>query len=173
MKYKIGDEVIVKCNNTISCFNGLNDHMRELCNRKVKIESIVNNGYYHIFESEARWAWDDDCFIGKVGEIVLQPYIGVICENPEQINAVLKSLRHFTGNKEDAYNATEGAFIIDVDSYEFKVVDYRSDDYTFVYFSYMEKFHDEDELRKSNSCKYLYNELNHCSDNDVCKTCDL
>lgn len=170
MEYKIGDKVIVKCRDKIYCNYGLNLDMKDFCNQKVEI-SHVQDGYYNIVETD--WCWDDDCFIGKVGEIVLQPYIGVICENPEQINAVLKSLRHLTGNKEDAYNATEGAFIIDTDSYEFKVVDYRSDYYTFVYFSDMEKFHDEDELRKSNSCKYLYNELNHCSDNDVCKTCDL
>lgn len=172
MRYKEGDEVIVKCKKSISCLYGLNEDMKKLCNTKVNIDS-VNNRRYEILEDKIRWSWDDDCFIGKVGEIELQPYIGVICENSEQIYAVLKNLGHLPNNSQDACNATEGVFLIDVDSYELKDIQYRSDYYTFVSFNDLQKMHDEDELRKSNSCKYLYNELNHCGEYDICKICGL
>lgn len=176
MRYKIGDEVIVKCKIFISCHCGLNRDMKALCNTKVKICSIDNDGFYNIIEDGIRWTWDNDCFIGKVGEIKIQPYIGVICENSDQIDTMLSSLKRLSGNSQDACSAAEGVFLIDMDSYSYEFNDdvhYKTDYYTFVNFNDLQKLHDEDELRKSNSCKYLYNELNHCGKFDVCKICEL
>lgn len=174
MNYKDGDEVIVKCKKSISCYCGLNNDMLTFCNTKVKIYSIDNDGDYSIIEDHALWTWEDACFIGKVGEIEIQPHIGVICENPDQISTMLSSLKRLPGNRQDACDAVKGIFLIDIDSYEFNDnAQYKSDYYTIVKFNDLQKFHNEDELRKNNSCKYLYNELSRCGEFDVCKICSL
>lgn len=183
--FNVGDKLIIKCKATITCEFKVVDRMKDYCNKRVTIKEIEWSDYrncndiYLVEDGPYYFSWSDDSFIGKVGEITIQPDIAIICKSNKEILKVLSELlssyRLGMGSYEEAIAKAEiGMFLVNSDSFEFDTIcsDYSSM-YTYVEYADMLHNHDEKELRTKNNCPYLYNELLHCGSLASCAKCTL
>ena len=182
--YNVGDQLIVKCKAKLTCKFTVIKEMRDYCNKKVTIRDIERSDYgeYNcilLLEDNPHCAWSDDSFIGKVGEITIQPDIGIICKSNKEILKVFSELMPSYGFRmgaaeEEIVKAETGMFLINKDFFEFNAIcsDY-STMYTYVEYADMFHSHEEEEIRKKNNCPYLYNELLHCGSVASCAKCTL
>lgn len=182
--YNVGDQLIVKCKDTITCKFTVANQMRDYCNKKVTIKDIAWADYQecnqiHLIEDNSFFNWSDDSFVGKVGEIPIQSDIAIICNNNKEILKVLNELmpayRLGIGSDEEVIvRAETGMFLLNRDSFGFGAIcsDYSAM-YTYVEYADMFHSHDEYSIRNNNSCLLLYNELNHCGLGELCAKCTL
>lgn len=78
-KYAIGDEIILKCLKRMKEECNPDFELESICGIRAKIIEIDFDGYYRCNYDSVSITIDESMILGKIGNIVIQPGLGIAC----------------------------------------------------------------------------------------------
>lgn len=181
-KYEVGDNVILKCSKRMKEESESNCIIDSYCGMKVIIKEIQSDGRYLCDCSMNTFMVDENMILGKSGCITLQPGLAVACRGKVVIERISKILQPLCNNKDFFRSMSKLENVRIFYTYQKKFM--YSDDIEYMYYSFNDQiynyiefsdlaFKNENEIRKMNQCKILYNDLAHCCCSEECVRCAI